>query len=82
MGNIVNAAEYDYFGRKKLMDALCKEYGFIKRSVIGRSCGGRDITALKIGASHEYALIAAAFHGSERITSVVLMMFIEEFARA
>ena len=82
MGNIVNAAEYDYFGRKKLIDAICKEYGFIKRSVIGRSCGGRDITALKIGASHEYTLIAAAFHGSERLTSVVLLMFIEGFARA
>lgn len=82
MENRVNAAEYDYFGRKRLIDTLCSEYSFIKRNVIGRSCAGRDITALKIGASQEYSLIAAAFHGSERITTVVLLMFIEEFARA
>ena len=51
MERIVNAAEYDYFGRKKLMDKLCNEYYFIKRGVIGRSCAGRDITAFKIGSA-------------------------------
>ena len=82
MGNIVNSAEYDYAGRRKLIDSLCEKYGFIKKRVIGRSCGGRDITALKIGAGEEYCLIAAAFHGSERITSVVLLMFIEKLCGA
>lgn len=82
MDNIVSAKEYDYLERKKAIDRICGEYGFIKRSAIGRSCAGRDITALKIGSGAEYVLFAAAFHGSERITSVILLMFAEELFRA
>ena len=82
MGKIVNAAEYDYIGRKKLMDKLCDEYYYLKRGVIGRSCFGRDITALKLGSAEEYSLISAAFHGSESITAVVLLMFVESLCEA
>lgn len=82
MDNIISAKEYDYLERKKAIDRICGEYGFIKRSVIGRSCAGRDITALKIGSAAEYSLFTAAFHGSESITSVVLLMFIEELCKA
>ena len=82
MNKLVKPAVYDYSARRKVIDSLCAEYEFIKRSVIGRSCGGRDIYALKIGSAAEYSLIAAAFHGSEHITSVVLLMFIEELAAA
>lgn len=82
MGNLVTSKEYDYFERKKVINALCKEYGFIKSSVIGKSCGGKDIQALRIGSSDTYCLIAAAFHGSERITATVTLMYIEELCRA
>ncbi len=78
----VNSKEYDYIERKRLIDSLCEEFKFVKKGIIGRSCGGREITALKIGAASEYCLIAAAFHGSERITSTVLLMFFEELCRA
>ena len=82
MENIVNSKEYDYFERMKLIQAICDEYPFVKRKVIGRSCAGREITALKIGSAQKYCLIAAAFHGSERNTSTVLLMFLEELCRA
>lgn len=82
MSSIVKSEEYTYLERKKVIDTLCDEYKFIKRSVIGRSCGGRDITALKIGTGSEYILFTAAFHGSERITSVVLLMFLERLSKA
>lgn len=78
MSEIVKNVEYGYFERRRIIETLCEKYSFLKKSTIGRSCGGRDITALKIGSAEEYSLIAAAFHGSERITSVVLLMFIEE----
>ena len=78
----VNSKEYDYLERKRLIDSLCDEFKFVKKATIGRSCGGRDIIALKIGAASEYCLMAAAFHGSERITSTVLLMFFEELCRA
>ncbi len=82
MKAIVKSMEYDYFSRQRLIEGLCNEYPFIKRFVIGKSCMGKDITALKIGSAEKYSLIAAAFHGSERITSTILLMFLEEFCYA
>ena len=82
MERIVNSREYNYLGRQKVIEGLCEKYRFIRKSTIGRSCMGKSITALKIGSAPQYALIAAAFHGSERITSNVLLMFIEELAGA
>lgn len=82
MKAIVKQMEYDYFARQRLIDEICREYPFIKRTVIGKSCMGKDITALKIGSASEYSLITAAFHGSERITATVLLMFIEDLAFA
>lgn len=79
--DIVRSAAYDYIEYKKLIDALCDKYGFLKRTVIGKSCTGLAIPALKIGSASEYCLFAAAFHGSEHLTATVLMMFIEELCR-
>ena len=82
MERSVNSVEYDSIARQKLIDELCEKYGFIKKVTIGKSCMGKPITALKIGSASQYALITAAFHGSERITSNVLLMFVEELAHA
>lgn len=82
MSEIVKSKEYTYLERKNIIDSLCRDYCFIKRSIIGRSCAGRDITALKIGSANEYTLFTAAFHGSERITSVILLMFLENLCAA
>lgn len=82
MERIVLAEEYDYYERQKVIENLCREYSFIKKISIGKSCSGKDITAIKIGSSDSYALMTSAFHGSERITSNVLLMFIEELACA
>lgn len=82
MDSIVNIIEYDYIERNKIIEKICENYSFVKKSTIGKSCGGRDIKALKIGSAKEYCLIAAAFHGSERITANVLLMFIERLCYA
>lgn len=82
MGQIIEAALYDSIARKKAMDALLNRYPFIRKQVIGRSCGGRDMIAYQIGTGKESCLFTAAFHGSEHITAVVLMMFLEDFAEA
>lgn len=79
---VVKAVEYDYWKLKKITDALCCRNSQINRFSIGKSCMGRDITALKINESKEYVLFTAAFHGSEHITSNVLLMFIENFCHA
>lgn len=82
MDKLVKAKEYDYFERQRLISELCDRYGFIKKLKIGRSCSGKEITALKIGSASQYCLLSAAFHGSERITSTVLLMYLEELAEA
>ncbi|MBQ3052809.1 MAG: M14 family metallocarboxypeptidase [Clostridia bacterium] len=79
---MVNPQEYDYLSRNKLITQLCEKYPFIKDNIIGISCQGKNIRALKIGNADAYCLMAAAFHGSERITSVVALMFLERLCRA
>lgn len=81
MRRVVKPQEYDYLQMKKIIDALCCRSPVLQPTVIGKSCAGRDITAIKINPqAEEYVLFCAAFHGSEHITSNVLLMFLEEFA--
>ena len=82
MESLVLCENYDYSALSKLIYNMCGQYKFVKSFVIGKSCAGRDITALKIGNATEYALITAAIHGSEHITTNVLMMFFEELCNA
>ena len=82
MKRIIVAEEFDYIERQRRIEALCREYPFLKKTNIGKSSMGKYINALKIGSSESYSLITAAFHGSERITSNILLMFIEELCIA
>jgi len=82
MERIVESAEYDYTAYQKTLNKICEKYPIASKYIIGKSCVGRDITALKLGKSADYALLAAAFHGSEHITTNILLMFIEELAKA
>ena len=79
---ITKSIDYDYLGLIKVIDEVCKKYPLLQRFSIGKSCAGREIIALKTKNACEYVLFAAAFHGSEHITSNVLMCFMEEFANA
>lgn len=82
MDCIVTSKEYTYRERQDAINALCEKYEFLGKFNIGKSCQGKDITALKIGCSESYCLITAAIHGSERITATILLMFIEQLCRA
>lgn len=82
MEGFIKSAVYDYGALQKAIERLTGKNGFLKPRITGKSCGGRSIISLKLGSAEEYSLIAAAFHGSEHITSVVLLMFIEELCAA
>lgn len=82
MNRVVKSVEFDYLKTKRIMDALCCRNDNLNIFSIGKSCAGRDIAALKIDSDSEYVLFAAAFHGSEHITTNILLMFIEEFCDA
>ena len=79
---IVTSKEYTHKERQDTIKRLCEKYEFLTPFSIGKSCQGKEITALKIGKSDSYALITGATHGSERITATVLLMFIEQLCRA
>ncbi len=82
MDYMIDSKEYDYYQRQKLINRICENYSFVKPCVLGKSCGGKEITALKIGSAESYSLIVGGVHGSERITSTVLLMFINELCLA
>ncbi len=82
MEKIIKSQEYDYYERKKTIDRVCEKYKFIRPNIIGKSCGGKGIHALKIGSGDSYSLVVGGVHGSERITSTVLLMFVEELCEA
>lgn len=82
MDRIVKSLDYDYMSLRKIINELCKKYPVLQEFVIGKSCAGRDIPAVKINSDTEYVLFAAAFHGSEHITSNILLLFLEELAAA
>lgn len=82
MDSIIMQKEYTYHERQIAINQLCEKYEFIKRFSIGKSCMGKDLTALKIGVSNSYCLITAGMHGSERITSTVILMFLERLCQA
>lgn len=57
-------------------------YPFIEVMDIGNSVLGRPILSLKIGTGPKEVFYNASFHANEWITSVVLMKFVEDYARA
>ncbi len=82
MERIIKSVDYDYTTFKKTVDALCCRNPQLRQFSIGKSCAGRDITAITLGGGEEYVLFAAAFHGSEHITTNILLMFLEELSFA
>lgn len=82
MGDIITAREYDYIAMREAIYAIKGRYPFVRLGSIGKSVMGKDIYSLRIGAGSSTALYAAAFHGTERITSAILLRFAERLARA
>ena len=73
---------FDIKLRENFIKKLCKKYSFIKCGTIGKSLCNRDIHYLKIGSSNKPALFAAAFHGMEWLTSLLVLTFTESISEA
>ncbi len=82
MESIIRYIEQDYTAIRTIIAEFKKKYPFVSVSSIGKSVYGREIPAVRIGRSNEYVLYAGAFHGTERITATLLLMFIEELCEA
>ena len=79
---IFKSINYDYNLLIKNINLLCQRYPFLRKKSIGKSVRGRDIPSITLGNSDNYCLFAAAVHGSEHITSNVILMWLEELCQS
>lgn len=82
MNRIVTPVPADYNAVKDMVYALAGKYTFLKLSSIGKSVRSRDLFALEIGRKSDKVLYAAAFHGQEWMTSLLLLAFLEDICEA
>lgn len=80
--SIVKAEIFDYEKNKYYLQALCREYPFIKANVVSRTSLGRSIFSLSIGNEKNSVLYAGGFHGCEWISSLVLYRFVQRVANS
>lgn len=66
--------------RKDFFTELCDKYNFIDRSVIGYSLCGREIECYHFGSSENTVIYCGGFHGSEWLTTLLLMNFINDIS--
>lgn len=64
------------------IEQLRKKYRFLQTGNIGYSVLGKPIPYIRIGSGAKEVMYSAAIHANEWITAVVLMKFVEDFAKA
>lgn len=78
MGIITLPQPADSGAVRGMIYALRGRYSFLDAVPVGRSVLGREIMGLVVGGGRERVLYAAAFHGQEWITSLVLLRLCED----
>lgn len=73
---------YSYNIMEMNLLSLKRVYPFIQTSSIGKSVLGKNITVVKLGNGTKEVFYSASIHANEWITSVILMKFIEDYAKA
>lgn len=71
------SGECDVAKSEEIAEHLLNKYRFVRRFVIGKTILSRNIYAYTIG-NKGVVLYCGAFHGMERITSMMLYKFIDE----
>lgn len=67
---------------RRCVCGLRDEYAFLTVGCIGRSRAGRPILSLSLGHGEKCVLLCGGFHGSEYLTSLLLLRFCEEMCRS
>ena len=73
MSRITRSENYSHNDINNIVRILCERYDFLERLSLGKSVVGRDIPAVRLANGQSYTLFAAAFHGSEHITSNICL---------
>lgn len=82
MEYIITAQEADHGTVSGMIGALCARYRFLCTAPIGRSVQGRNLWGLTVGSGKRCVLMAAAFHASEWLTTLVCLRLCEELCYA
>ena len=83
VGNVVNTqVSYSSEILEKDIRNLKLIYPFLEVGEIGKSVLNKSLPYIKIGNGNKKVFYSAAFHANEWITSLVLMKFLEEYAKA
>ncbi len=80
--NIIKHIDSDFNTQIKKITLLAEQYPFLKVSNIGKSVLGRQIPLITFGKGENGILFSAAFHGNERITTNILLTFLEKLCQA
>ncbi len=80
--SITRFTEYGYAELMRDLHSLRRAYPFLHVESIGESVMGKSIPALRLGEGPREVHANGAFHANEWITSLMLMKFAEEYARA
>lgn len=77
MNYIVKPIPFYYNTNKTIIEDLLKEYPFLSVDLVGSSTVGRGIFSLSLGNKENAVLYVGGVHGSEWLTSLVLLLFAE-----
>lgn len=62
--------------RKSIMSYILNKYSFVEVKTLAKTVCNRDIECIKLGSNRNPVLFAAAFHGMEWLTSLLLLKFV------
>lgn len=71
-------SEMDHIGIISALNSLASKYRFLFMTTIGGSVLGKPIPAIRIGEGKDKLLYVGCHHGMERITSGILIRFLED----
>lgn len=74
--------DYSYDDVEMQLEGLRSKYSFLEIESIGQSVLGRNLSAIRLGTGGRYIHFHGSVHANEWITSILLMKFMEDAARA
>ena len=77
MYSIIKPVSTDYNTNIRILEDLTKEFPFLDTEIQGRSALGRGIFSFSIGNMKKASLLAGGFHGTDSMSSLLLMLFTE-----
>lgn len=78
---VIPRDQYGYFEMMEDLDSLKARFPFLEVETIGRSEMGLSIPAIRIGRGTREVHYNASFHANEWITTLLIMKFIELYAK-